>query len=134
MMKVLIYFKHLEHTPDLEKKIKEKSHKFEALIPKSSEIKWTCWVANDQYFSEVSIHGPRLELHAQTKTNSFYKSLDQVSAKIEKQILKRKEMCKKHNQKQNNVIFLKPETTSRKTFDPSTQDEESPDWTEKKYS
>ena len=133
-MKVLICFKHLEHTPDLDKKIEEKSRKFEVLIPKSSEIKWTCWVANGQYFSEVSIHGPRLELHAQAKTNSFYKSLDQVSAKIEKQILKRKEMCKKHNRKQGNVIFLKPEMTNRKTFDHSTQDEEYPDWIEKKYS
>ena len=106
-MKVLICFKHLEHTPDLDKKIKEKSNKLKPLIPESSEVKWTCWVANGQYFSEVFIHGPRLQLHAQAKTNSFYKSLDEVSAKIEKQILKRKEMCKNHIRKQGNVIFLK---------------------------
>ena len=108
-MKVLTYFKYLEHGPILDEKIAQNSQKLQDLLPNLQEVKWTCWMANGAYFVEVSVHGPRVHFHARAEGKPLYLILDRVLEKIEKQALKRKASCKKHIRKRDNVIFLEPE-------------------------
>ena len=109
-MKILICFKRLEKTParaELDEKIHRKSQKLETLVPGASQAKWTCWKANGKYFTEVSLHGPRMQFHARAQGDSLLNGLDQVVDKIERQVIKRKESSKKHIRKRGNVIFMK---------------------------
>ncbi len=90
-MKVTITFRHLEHTPSLDDRINEKSEKLAKYLGGKSHIKWGCSVKDGNHYAEVELLGPKFKYHATGKSDSLYKSIDLVVAKLEKQILKKKE-------------------------------------------
>jgi putative sigma-54 modulation protein len=91
-MKLKISFKHLEHTPALDQRIKEKSEKFEKYFQGNTNIQWFCWVHNDEHWAEIKVHGPKFDFFAKACADNMYKSLDLVVDKMERQIEKQKDL------------------------------------------
>ena len=90
-MKVTITFRHLDHTPSLDERIKEKSDKLSKFLGGKSHIKWSCYVKEGNHYAEVDLLGPNFSYHATAHTDSLYKTIDQVVSKIERQLQKKKE-------------------------------------------
>lgn len=93
-MKVIISFKHLEHTPALDEKIRHKTKKLEKYLGGNTEVHWTCYVKDGQHFADIRLHGPQFQYVASASSDSMYKTLDQALHKIEKQLQKQKEKWK----------------------------------------
>jgi putative sigma-54 modulation protein len=55
------------------------------------KVEWTCIKNGDVFQSDVSIHGDHFSVFAKSSDDSLFKTLDQVVAKLEKQIAKAKE-------------------------------------------
>lgn len=91
-MKLKISFKHLDHTPALDQRIKEKSEKFEKYFQGNTSIQWFCWVHNDEHWAEIKVHGPKFDFFAKGCADNMYKSLDIVVEKMERQIEKKKDI------------------------------------------
>jgi putative sigma-54 modulation protein len=91
-MKLKISFKHFEHTPSLDLRIKEKSEKFEKYFKGNVNIQWFCWVHNDEHWAEIKVHGAKFDFFAKAFSDNMYKSLDLVIGKMEKQIEKQKDL------------------------------------------
>ena len=91
-MKLTISFKHLEHTPALDKRIHEKSEKFQKYFQGNTNIQWFCWVHNNEHWAEVKVHGPKFDCFAKASADNMYKTLDLVVGKIERQFEKKKDL------------------------------------------
>ncbi len=90
-MKLKISFKHLDHTPSLDQRIREKSEKFQKYFQGNTTIQWFCWVHNDEHWAEIKVHGPKFDFFAKACADNMYKSLDLVVEKMERQIEKQKD-------------------------------------------
>jgi len=95
-MKLKISFKHLDHTPALDQRIKEKSEKFEKYFQGNTTIQWFCWVEDNKHWAEIKVHGPKFDFFAKASADNMYKSLDLVVDKMERQIEKQKEKMHAH--------------------------------------
>lgn len=93
-MKLKISFKHLEHTPALDERIREKSEKFEKYFQGSTNVQWFCWVHNNEHWAEIKVNGPKFTFFAKASADNMYKSLDLVVEKMERQIDKQKEQMR----------------------------------------
>ncbi len=117
-MKLKISFKHLEHTPALDERIKEKSEKFEKYFQGNTTVQWFCWVENDKHWAEIKVHGPKVEFFAKATSDNLYKSLDLVVDKMERQFEKQKELMR-------NKMHSHPlETPKYRQIEESIKDEE----------
>lgn len=89
-MNLTVSFKHLEHTPALDEKIKEKAAKLEKFLDGDMNVKWMCRVDGHQQSSEVEITGFRGEpIFASSTADDLYKTFDDVVQKLSRQIKKR---------------------------------------------
>ena len=95
-MKLKISFKHLEHTPALDQRIKEKSEKFEKYFQGNTTVQWFCWVEDNKHWAEIKVHGPKFDFFAKACADNLYKSLDLVVDKMERQIEKQKARMQSH--------------------------------------
>lgn len=93
-MKLKITFKHLDHTPALDERIREKSEKFEKYFQGNTTVQWFCWVHNDEHWAEIKVHGPKFDFFAKACADNMYKSLDLVVEKMERQIEKQKDQLR----------------------------------------
>jgi putative sigma-54 modulation protein len=93
-MKLKITFKHLDHTPALDERIREKSDKFEKYFQGNTTVQWFCWVHNDEHWAEIKVHGPKFDFFAKACADNMYKSLDLVVEKMERQIEKQKDQLR----------------------------------------
>ena len=93
-MKLKITFKHLDHTPALDERIKEKSEKFEKYFQGNISVSWVCWVHEEKHWAEVKVHGPKFDFFAKASADNMYKSLDLVVEKMERQIEKQKDQMR----------------------------------------
>ncbi|MEC7275367.1 MAG: ribosome-associated translation inhibitor RaiA [Bdellovibrionota bacterium] len=96
-MKVTISFQHLEHTPSLDDRIKEKTLRLGKYMEGKIHAKWNCYVEDHQHYAEIDLVGPKCEFHASAHADSMYKSIDLVLNKLEKQIQK------KHSKRKNKM-------------------------------
>ena len=91
-MKLKISFKHLDHTPALDERIKEKTERLEKYFQGNTSVHWVCWVHGEKHHAEIKVHGPKFDFFAKAHANNMYKSLDLVIDKIERQFEKQKDM------------------------------------------
>jgi putative sigma-54 modulation protein len=117
-MKLKISFKHLEHTPSLDQRIKEKSEKFEKYFQGNTSVQWTCWVHHEEHWAEVKVHGPKFDFFAKASADNMYKSLDLVVEKMERQFEKQKDI------KRNKLHAYPYETPKYKELKNRIKDEE----------
>lgn len=94
-MRIKSSFKNLPHTESLDEKIYEKSSKLEKYFDGNFDVHWFCSVGEDgKHWSEVKFLGPQFEYFAKAYSDNLYKTFDLVIAKIEKQVVKKKEKWK----------------------------------------
>jgi putative sigma-54 modulation protein len=93
-MKLNISFKHLDHTPALDERIKEKSEKFSKFFEGNISVQWVCSVHQDKHWAEIKIHGPKFDFFAKASADNMYKALDVVVAKMERQIERQKNIMR----------------------------------------
>jgi putative sigma-54 modulation protein len=93
-MKLKISFKHLEHTPALDQRIKEKSGRFEKYFQGNVTLTWFCWVQDNIHWAEIKLHGPKFDFFAKASSDNLYKCLDIVCEKMERQIERQKDQWK----------------------------------------
>ena len=117
-MKLKISFKHLEHTPALDERIKEKSEKFEKYFQGNVTVQWVCWVEDNKHWAEIKVHGPKFDFFAKASSDNLYKCLDLVCEKIERQFEKQKD------QKRNKMHSHNFETPKYREIERCLKDEE----------
>lgn len=117
-MKLKITFKHLDHTPALDERIREKSEKFEKYFQGNTTVQWFCWVHNDEHWAEIKVHGPKFNFFAKACADNMYKSLDLVVDKMERQVEKQKD------QKRNKMHSHPYETPKYQEIQRCIDDEE----------
>ena len=100
-MKVTISFQHLDHTPSLDTRIKEKTTKLKKYMEGKIHAKWNCYVEDHQHYAEIDLVGPKCEFHASAHSDSLYKSIDLVISKLEKQIQKKNSKRKNKMHRRN---------------------------------
>jgi putative sigma-54 modulation protein len=104
-MQLKISFKHLEHTPAIDEKIKAKSEKLKKFFNGNFEVQWFCYAKDQDHCADVKILGPQFEYHASGKSDNLYKCLDLAIGKIETQLKKKKSKWKQNiNQKHQLVV------------------------------
>ncbi len=108
-MKITVSFLHLEHTPALDERIKEKSMKLKKYFQDRGTMKWSCYVKNGEHYAEVSFHAGNNEYHAKAWSDTMYHTIDLVMDKMEKQILKQKEKYNKMHRENKEIEIMDPE-------------------------
>lgn len=111
-MKVSITFKHLDHTPALDERIREKSKKLEKYLEGKSDCKWICFVKSGVHYAEISLRGAHFDYFAVGTSDNLYKSLDVALEKMERQIGRKKDKLKNklhRDKKREDLICLDPE-------------------------
>jgi ribosomal subunit interface protein len=93
-MKVSIAYKNVKHSKAVEERIQEKSQHFDKYLDGKFEMKWVCNFNEGFYSVEFNLHGPHIHFMARAKNKNFYKCLDLVTDKVEKQVLKQKDRWK----------------------------------------
>ncbi|MBF0299023.1 MAG: ribosome-associated translation inhibitor RaiA [Oligoflexia bacterium] len=93
-MKISISFKNLEHTPALDEKIKEKTHKLEKYLNGNTDVHWFCSVQEGKHCADVKLSGSSFQYNASADSDNLYKTLDLVITKVEKQLQRKKEKWK----------------------------------------
>ncbi|MFP5458849.1 MAG: ribosome hibernation-promoting factor, HPF/YfiA family [Bacteriovoracia bacterium] len=89
-MNITITFKHLEHTPALDERIREKSEKLNKYFGGQFKVHWVCWVdEHNEHWAEVKVTG-QSECYAKAHSENLYKAFDLVIEKIERQLEKQK--------------------------------------------
>ena len=91
-MNLKISFKHLDHTPALDQRIKEKSEKLQKYFEGNLNVNWTCWVHGDEHWAEIKLHGPKFDFFAKASADNMYKALDYTIEKMEKHVDRQKGM------------------------------------------
>ncbi|MFP5387441.1 MAG: ribosome hibernation-promoting factor, HPF/YfiA family [Bacteriovoracia bacterium] len=89
-MKLTITFKHLEHTPALDERIREKSEKLHKYLGGHLDVQWICGIEDNEHWAEVKIHGGHNDFFAKASADNMYKCLDKVIEKVERQLEKQK--------------------------------------------
>ncbi len=95
-MKVEISFKHLDHTESLDQVIVEKTEKLKKYLGGKCLVNWTCSVNKGKHMADLKIVGPKYKFSSHAVEDTLYKSIDSAVAKLEKQLVKKKEKWKNH--------------------------------------
>ena len=93
-MKLNIVYRHLDSTPSIEEKIREKADHLKKYFDGKIEITWTCSVDNKLHRSEVNVHAGHNFFHAKAEDDNLYKTMDEVLSKVERQIRKKNNQLK----------------------------------------
>jgi putative sigma-54 modulation protein len=110
-MKINIAFKHLDHTPALDKRIREKTNRLEKYLDGNTTVEWTCSAKDSIHSAEVKFTAPHCQYYANAESESLYKTIDLAIAKIERQVEKKKEMWKEkiHHKHEKPLEYADPE-------------------------
>ena len=96
-MKVTTSYKHLESTEAIEEITAKKSSKLEKYFSGRINLKWNFAVEKEGHVAHCHLIGPaHIEFFAEAVTQSLYSGIDEVIAKLEKQIKRKKEILKNH--------------------------------------
>ena len=93
-MNLQISFRHMESSPNLRSTIEEKCERFSKYFHGNFSMTWT--LETDRHACVVHCHmvGNHMDYFAEARTEAFLDSIDQVVAKVEKQLRKHKEVVK----------------------------------------
>lgn len=110
-MKVKITYKHLKSTDGIDEVTKRKSAKLEKYFYGKTELLWNFAVEKNRHVAHGHLLGNHIEFFAESEADSLYAAIDEVIAKLEKQIRKKKEIVKNHKvTEQDFAAALKEET------------------------
>ena len=94
---------HLEITPSLKEYMQTKLakifHHFDHVI----DAKVTLTVNKLEHIAEATIHLPKSDIHAECRGESMYSAIDLISDKLDRQVIKYKEVHKDHHRVQGGL-------------------------------
>ena len=85
-MNLDITFRHLEHTPALDEKIREKLTRVSKKLGAAANYHWTSWVENESHISTLAIKDGAKDFFAKASSEDLYKTIDLTIKKIENQL------------------------------------------------
>lgn len=95
-MQIHMTFKHMDATESLKSAVNSRSDKLKRFLATDAELHWVFYLEADTHVADLRIQAPHLDLFAQSKTDDLYESIEEVSDKIEKLLIKNKEITKDH--------------------------------------
>jgi len=105
-MDLKISYRHIESTPSIEAKIREKAEKLKKYFHGRINVDWICSVDGDAHHSEVTVRGDHFTYHASSAEDNLYKTIDGAMAKLKKQLDKKNTQVKeKIHRKGSNLEF-----------------------------
>ncbi len=93
-MEVKISYRQLEAQPQIEERIGSKALKLKKFFNGKMHVDWTCIKEGDLHQSDVAVRGDHFEVFASSQNSNLFKSIDDVTEKLEKQIQKKNELLK----------------------------------------
>lgn len=103
-MKLNIAYKHLEPTPSIENKISEKADHLRKYFRGDVEVNWVCSVDKNFHRSEVNVHAGHNYFHAKAENSNLYKTMDEVIAKVERQVRRKNKKLNDKIHSHSNVL------------------------------
>lgn len=95
-MNVIMNFHQLEPTDAIKEVVEKKSGKLKKFFDGAFEVKWTMSAGKEGHHSHAMITGDGLKINADSVKDDLYKTFDEVVAKLEKQLSKKKNIDKNH--------------------------------------
>lgn len=105
-MKLEMNFHQLESTPAIKEMIEHKSQKLSKFFEGSFDLKWTLKTDKEGHHSHAILAGRGFTLNADSTRDDLYKTFDDVVGKLEKQLLKKKNIAKDHIHRKREEITL----------------------------
>lgn len=93
-MEVKISYRQLEAQPQVEERITGKAQKLKKFFNGKMHVEWICIKEGDQHQSDVVVRGDHFEVFASSQNANLFKTIDDVTDKLEKQIQKKNEQLK----------------------------------------
>lgn len=104
-MDITLSFRHIEASPSLESRIKEKLNRLTKILNENVSINWITSVEKSKsesekllhqtHKSEVGIQVGKTYIRASARDNDIYKTIDEVIKKLRVQLQKRKRSFKR---------------------------------------
>lgn len=95
-MKITISYKHLDSTEGIDEVTKRKSEKLKKYFDGRIELKWNFTVEKERHVAHCHLMGNHMDYFAEAVTDSIYSGIDEVVAKLERQISRKKEKIRNH--------------------------------------
>ena len=87
-MNLNISYRHMDSSPAVNDKIKQKVQHLEKFLDSSCKVDWVCTLDNDIQRSEVNVKSGHDLFHAKAESRNLYKTLDIIIEKLENQMRK----------------------------------------------
>lgn len=100
-MQINISGHHVEVTQALKDYVESKVEKLERHFDSITNIQVTLTVEKATQKAEATLHAAGVELHANSENEDMYAAIDQMSDKLDRQLLKHKEKTLDHRQGAN---------------------------------
>tara|TARA_R110000868_G_scaffold64597_2_gene194069 strand:- start:41795 stop:42070 length:276 start_codon:yes stop_codon:yes gene_type:complete len=85
-MNLDITFRHLEHTPALDTKIRDKVNRVAKKLSPTAHYHWTSWVEHDAHISTLAVKDGSRDFFAKAESGDLYKTIDLAIKKLENQL------------------------------------------------
>lgn len=93
-MNLDITYRHLESTPAIDQRIREKAEHLKKYFQGNADVHWTCSIEGERHISDVNVHVGKMFFHARAEDQNLYKTFDEVLSKIERQLRDQKDKAK----------------------------------------
>ena len=93
-MELRISYRHIDSTPSIEERIREKAVKLKRFFHGKINVDWICYVDRDAHHSEVTVSGNSFRYHASSADDTLYKTIDDVINKLHRQLERRSDKVK----------------------------------------
>tara|TARA_B110000879_G_C10901792_1_gene404781 strand:- start:78 stop:416 length:339 start_codon:yes stop_codon:yes gene_type:complete len=100
---------HLDVTPALREYTISKFDKLQRHFDKISSINVVFDIEKIMQSAEATMHVAKLELHASSKSENMYSSIDSLVEKLDRQLIKHKEKLQSHRGSKVSIEDFKPE-------------------------
>lgn len=85
-MNLDITFRHLDHTPALDTKIRDKVTRVAKKLGPTAQFHWTSWLEHDSHISTLSVKDGGKDFFAKATSEDLYKTIDIAIKKLENQL------------------------------------------------
>lgn len=85
-MNVQIMFKNAKRSPATDERIYSKINKLSKYFMKWPHVKWNCYMEGNHFYVDVYMHDQHHDFHASACDENMFKSFDDVTAKLERQL------------------------------------------------
>ncbi|MCO5142814.1 MAG: ribosome-associated translation inhibitor RaiA [Oligoflexia bacterium] len=82
---------------DIKEFLEDKTRKIEKYFDGKLHAKWTISYEHEEHISHLHVTGNHIELFGEAKEHNLYTSIEEAIDKVERQLVKQKEILKDHH-------------------------------------